>query len=312
MDYAVDFVFDVNDTTGSVVAYQPSSAGSGQGGQGRMSFIYDDKRLCAKVYVFLKCIGITIYTTTLIACSKPELYFFLFMIITMFASTMNSARYEYHHFIRYNTPFGSLEEFNAWKSNLYPKSRMVFSLFELVLKVVYFFVIFPPKFELHSQCAVGQSVLTVHILAITIVYATAVIFYLCMACSFCYLGTGSLRRSRPLTALTPRRRRFFVPGRDGDGDVSENSETVAIARRFPMVRIEFNQIQTRYREDPQEVEAERANECELDCCICLDDTRLEPSEWSMLLCGHKFHSSCVSMWLSKHKTCPICRTAYDF
>lgn len=42
-----------------------------------------------------------------------------------------------------------------------------------------------------------------------------------------------------------------------------------------------------------------------ECCICLDINNIQ--SWSILPCGHKFHSSCVSTWLHNHQTCPVCR-----
>ena len=41
-----------------------------------------------------------------------------------------------------------------------------------------------------------------------------------------------------------------------------------------------------------------------ECCICMN---INTSQWSMLLCGHKFHQDCVSIWLRTNQTCPICR-----
>lgn len=42
-----------------------------------------------------------------------------------------------------------------------------------------------------------------------------------------------------------------------------------------------------------------------ECSICLD---LDNGQtWVILPCGHKFHGSCVSLWLNTHQTCPICR-----
>lgn len=48
-----------------------------------------------------------------------------------------------------------------------------------------------------------------------------------------------------------------------------------------------------------------------ECCICLERASESTLPWSMLVCGHKFHTACVSIWLSSHKTCPICRTSYN-
>ena len=64
----------------------------------------------------------------------------------------------------------------------------------------------------------------------------------------------------------------------------------------------FNYRPTRRREPASLRILTNQNE---ECCICLDidNTR----EWSILPCGHKFHSSCVSMWILSHQTCPVCR-----
>uniref|UniRef100_V5GWC6 E3 ubiquitin-protein ligase n=1 Tax=Anoplophora glabripennis TaxID=217634 RepID=V5GWC6_ANOGL len=41
------------------------------------------------------------------------------------------------------------------------------------------------------------------------------------------------------------------------------------------------------------------------CTICLS-----PLKWDMktLTCSHVFHSHCITMWLNKKNTCPLCRT----
>lgn len=46
-----------------------------------------------------------------------------------------------------------------------------------------------------------------------------------------------------------------------------------------------------------------------DCCICLSNHE----ETALLLpCEHRnFHFTCVSEWLEKHKTCPICRASVE-
>lgn len=56
------------------------------------------------------------------------------------------------------------------------------------------------------------------------------------------------------------------------------------------------------------------------CSICLrclaespderETPHADPSCFSVwgLDCGHKFHSSCLRVWLSRHRTCPLCRT----
>jgi hypothetical protein len=44
------------------------------------------------------------------------------------------------------------------------------------------------------------------------------------------------------------------------------------------------------------------------CAIC-QDIQEETKISRVLICKHKFHIGCIEFWLSKNKTCPICR--YD-
>jgi len=44
------------------------------------------------------------------------------------------------------------------------------------------------------------------------------------------------------------------------------------------------------------------------CAIC-QDVQAETKISRVLICHHKFHIVCIEFWLSKNKTCPICR--YD-
>jgi hypothetical protein len=47
------------------------------------------------------------------------------------------------------------------------------------------------------------------------------------------------------------------------------------------------------------------------CPICLMQADEKSANWTQLLCGHKFHTYCISKWLSNHQTCPCCRKPID-
>lgn len=47
------------------------------------------------------------------------------------------------------------------------------------------------------------------------------------------------------------------------------------------------------------------NKTSIECPICLEE---QEKIVKRTLCNHDFCSSCISKWLSKHKTCPICVT----
>ncbi|CAI5481230.1 unnamed protein product [Closterium sp. Yama58-4] len=43
------------------------------------------------------------------------------------------------------------------------------------------------------------------------------------------------------------------------------------------------------------------------CCICLQDYEPGDEIKSLPVCGHRFHESCIDMWLEGKRTCPVCR-----
>ncbi len=146
-------------------------------------FIYDDRRICAKLYIFLKFLGITFYSITLLTCYNPD--FYIGMIVAMFLSMMNSIRYEYAHFRRYRTQFSSIIEYNTWKNELWPKSKLYFAIIELSIKTAYLVKTFPPEFEFDSFCRIGESIFKVHILVLFGLYIISGIFAIFILWAFC-------------------------------------------------------------------------------------------------------------------------------
>ncbi|KAF8531149.1 hypothetical protein JB92DRAFT_2693084 [Gautieria morchelliformis] len=46
------------------------------------------------------------------------------------------------------------------------------------------------------------------------------------------------------------------------------------------------------------------------CHVCL--SQFKDAEWAVLLpCFHSFHSACLQSWLSRSRTCPLCRNVLD-
>lgn len=57
-----------------------------------------------------------------------------------------------------------------------------------------------------------------------------------------------------------------------------------------------------------ESERNRGNDSNSPCPICLDSYVLQDSVRSIAKCEHLFHAECIELWLSKSRTCPVCRT----
>jgi len=144
-------------------------------------FIYDNKRICSKLYVFFKTIGLIFYVSSLPTCNDNKYY--IGMIVAMFLSLINSMRYEYAHFKLYGTIFSSINEFEEWKNGLYPRSRILFSMVELVIKIVYFYRIFPPVCVFNNLCEIGESIFKIHIMIILMIYIIVGICSIFLLCS---------------------------------------------------------------------------------------------------------------------------------
>jgi Ring finger domain len=254
MDYAIDLYDGNNDNSDNRVVYS--------------DFIYDDRRICSKIYIFFKLMGLIVYTTTLTTCNIPD--FFIIMIVVMFISCINSMRYEYKHLSRYGTIFSSIDEFNTWKRQQWPKSRIFFSMIELGIKMGFLIRTFPPQFDFKNRCEIGESIFKIHIIVLFGLYIIAGIFSICIVSTF-YCNHYSY--PRPVI-----------------------QQVINISSPIPIMLINGVNMNMNMNMNMN------LNE---ECCICLDINNIQP--WSFLPCGHKFHSSCVSTWLHNHPTCPICR-----
>lgn len=238
----------------------------------RTDFIYDDRRSFSKVYIFCKYIGIVFYISTLPPCNKS---IFTVMVGLMFLSTMNSARYEFAHYRKYGTRFSSIDEFETWKSQQYPRSRLVFSFGELGLKIWYSITTFPPQFDFSfgTLCGMGESILNVHILVLFMLYTIVSVLSIYLLYSGCCFS-ARYYHTHPANSL-----RNNVRVQDRAQDRVRPLDAVAV------------------------VVAVSSNE---ECCICLDMDNEQP--WVGLPCGHMFHAACINRWIATQQpNCPVCR-----
>ncbi len=167
MEYGIDFYNEQNYYSENVVL---------------PGFTYDNRRLCSKLYVFFKFIGLVFYSTTLTKCYTPD--FYIIMLVAMFISLMNSIRYELQQYKRYKTNFSSVDEFELWKKSLWPKSRIILSVIELGIKVGFFIKTFPPEFEFKNLCDLGESIFKIHILLLFLLYGVVGMFSTFLLFSF--------------------------------------------------------------------------------------------------------------------------------
>lgn len=257
MDYVFDFDFaPITTSVGDPVSY----------------FIYEDHRFFSKMYVLIKSFGLVLYVTTLTRCTDP--LFYIIMNGVMCLSITNSARYEYRHYQRLGTRFTSIQEYDQWKSSLWPKTRIVFSTAELTIKVVYFVQTFPPQFEFSNACNSGKSIFMIHVFAVLFIYFISCIFTTWIYC--CVYSPNTAPTNSAVNA---------------DTSVSIHIASYHVPIQFPGAT------------PPPDNE----------CCICLDSNEsstsmtTSPLPWVELPCKHMFHRECVSRWLVTHDTCPVCR-----
>ena len=264
MDYAIDSYLTGDDVPNN------------ENNEPRTDFIYDDRRSFSKVYIFCKYIGIVFYISTLPPCDKP---IFTVMVGLMFLSTMNSARYEFAHYRKYGTRFSSVAEFKTWKSQQYPRSRLVFSLCELGLKIGYSITTFPPHFDFSfgTLCAMGESILHVHMLVLFMLYTIVSVFSMYLIYSGCCFDF-TYNHTHPANRL---RNHVLVQDRVQDRVRPLDAVAVEVA---VAVSVSSNE----------------------ECCICLDNDNEQP--WGVLPCRHTFHAACITRWVATQQpNCPVCR-----
>lgn len=78
---------------------------------------------------------------------------------------------------------------------------------------------------------------------------------------------------------------------------------------FPHINTQNNQTNTPAPVSQEDIDSlqtfEQSEETNLQCSICFDNL----SDTCIVLnCDHKFHRRCLNQWLSRHNTCPMCRT----
>lgn len=278
IDYGImDYAFDSSFTNDAGVTVD---TGVGADAEIRTDFIYDDRRDFSRIYILCKYAGLVFYITTLVSCYKPIM---MAMVCLMFASTVNSARYEYAHERRYGTSFSSIAEFESWKQQQYPKSRLVFSLCELGMKIWYSIESFPPRFTVGSFCEMSETILNIHIIIIFMIYIFVSIFSIYILYSSCCYNTN-------YSSYTSNNR----------GNRVSPPVTVTVRPLEPVAVSVAVTVSMAVG-----VGAQRTDNDE--CCICLDNENTQ--SWAILPCGHKFHGLCISQWVaSRHSTCPVCRT----
>lgn len=197
-------------------------------------FVYTETRSCAKIYIFLKSLGVAFYTSTLTTCSIGTNIntLTICMLVTMMGSLINSMRYEYAHLKKYGQVF-SLYEFEMWKNAQWPRSRLFFSILDLGIKISFFIEEFPPTFEFYNACHIGKSVLKIHIIVLSLLYALfgilcTFLFMTFYCCTYTYI--------RPSPATSPG------PGSASTQHVTLNTNNTTIIDNT------------------------------MECCICLDKT----------------------------------------
>ena len=157
-----------------------------------------------------------------------------------------------------------------WKNAQWPRSRIIFSLLELGIKIACFMQTYPPRFEFYDACHIGQSFLKIHTILLSLLYGLLsflfILFY-CCTCTYIH-PVNRITSSRHLVATISPSNATISPS---------NATITAIA----------------------------IIDDQTECCICLDKTA---QSWSALPCGHTFHHSCILTWINYRDSCPICRT----
>jgi hypothetical protein len=158
------------------------------GGLGALSpFFYNKKRICTRLCLFMKLGGFAFYTAGAITCvNRNDAPFIAYcsMLVGMFASICNWARYECAFYKIHGTQFNSAHEFNAWKVRQMPNLRHWFDVIERVITCCFFVKAWPLQFPISDSCELSMTFFKIHVIALFAVYLIALVFFVCIYVSF--------------------------------------------------------------------------------------------------------------------------------
>ena len=157
------------------------------GGLGAPAFFYNEKRICTRLCLCMKVGGFAFYTAGAITCvSRNDAPFIAYcsMLVGMFASICNWARYECAFYNIYGTQFNSAHEFNAWKVRQMPNLRYWFVVIERGIACCFFVTAWPLRFPTSDSCELSMTVFKIHVIALFAVYSLALVFFACIYVSF--------------------------------------------------------------------------------------------------------------------------------
>jgi hypothetical protein len=238
------------------------------------AFVYDDKRMCSRIWLCFKMLGLGFYSTTTAMCIHDEMVVWFGTVSSMMcASVCNTIRYEYAFFKIHGTIFPSIEAFIQWKTQQRRNVKPVLDVAEFIIKVVYLVRSIPLRFSAHdeydnvSMCKIGMTVLNLHALV-------TIAWWFLFAVVFCTMYTH--------VDMCPR-------------EINAN-ENAMPPNAMPPNALPPNALPPNAMVINQETE----------CCICLDKN---DSPWTTAPCMHSFHAACVIKWMQHNPSCPVCRSS---
>lgn len=162
------------------------------------SFLYTEKRICNRVCLFIKVSRFAFYTVGAVSCisrnspiiTHVPFIMYCAMLVGMFASICNWARYEYAFYKKYGTRFSSMHEFNAWKTQQTPTIKYLFDVVERVITGFFIAWVWPVQLNIHddqdkiSFCELSMTVVKIDIIVMFTIYLLALIFFVFIYISF--------------------------------------------------------------------------------------------------------------------------------
>ena len=250
------------------------------------AFVYDEKRKFNIVCLTFKISGFVFYSRTAANCINDKLFpWFCLVSSMMFVSICNTIRYEYAFYKIYGATFQSIESFKQWKIQQKPHIKTVLDFIEFLIKLVYLYKSFPLKFDMYdedkkfSECVFSGTMLTLHILVIMAGYSIGILFLMCLYTDVMFRRLLSPRQPRDAVILNSAVNQMNAQNQNAQNQNAQN----AISAVEPIAVIVDN---------------------ETECCICLEKNE---KLWITCQCSHSFHATCISEWMKRNPSCPVCR-----